>query len=105
MQKLKTKELSFVLILCFWDDKWQWAGFSAGVSDHQPFDAVNYFLYSYILKLTRLRYKSSEGCMVKTVVKDLPIISNIIGNPGLSYPFLVTFPDKGRVMYSSFTCR
>lgn len=63
-------------------------GFLTVVSDHQHFDAVNYFLCSYVSMLTYLRCKTPEICMVKTVVKDLPIISRIFAKNDLSYPFL-----------------
>ena len=64
-------------------------GFLLAVPDHQPFYAVNYFICSYILMLTNLVCKSLEVCIVKAVVKDLPITGNIIAKHSLSYPSLL----------------
>lgn len=76
-------------------------GFLLAVPDHQPFYAVNYFICYYILMLTNSMCKSLEVYIVKAVVKDLPIISNIIAKHSLSYPFLLILQDKGKDMYSS----
>lgn len=74
--------------------------FLLAVPDHQPFNALN-FVFSYILMLTNVRCKLLEVYMVKTAVKDLPMIGNIIARHGLSYPFLLILQDKGKDMYSS----
>lgn len=51
--------------------------------------------------LTNSVCKSLEVCIVKAVVKDLPIISDIIAKHSLSYPFLLMLQDKGKDTYSS----
>ena len=55
LQNTKNTELLFVLILCSWVINRNDQGFLLAVSDHQYFDAVIYFLCSYMLMLTYLR--------------------------------------------------
>lgn len=55
LQNTKNTKLLFVLTLCSWVINGNDQGFLLAVLDHQHFDAVIYFLCSYMLMLTYLR--------------------------------------------------